>query len=117
MNETWQPLGFFTKALTTAQKKYSAYDRELLTVYDAVKKFRHILKGVSFVIYTDLKPLTFAFKQKSDKCSPRQFRYLDFIGQFSIDIRHIAGKENFVVDALSRINEITIIDYKEIARQ
>lgn len=33
----WQPLGFFTKVLSTTQRKYSAYDRELLAVYEAVK--------------------------------------------------------------------------------
>ncbi|XP_073962036.1 uncharacterized protein [Choristoneura fumiferana] len=40
-----------------------------------------------FIIYTDHKPLTFAFTTARDKCSPRQFRYLDFISQFSTDIR------------------------------
>ncbi|CAK9804160.1 Retrovirus-related Pol polyprotein from transposon 412 [Anthophora plagiata] len=66
-----------------------------------------MVEGRTFTVFTDQKPITFAFQQKPEKCSPRQFRYLDFIGQFTTDIRHIAGKENVVADALSRLEEIT----------
>jgi hypothetical protein len=72
----WQPLSFFTKALSSPQRKYSAYDRELLAIYASVKRFKHWIEGHHFTIYTDNKPLTFAFSQKLEKCSPRQFRYL-----------------------------------------
>jgi hypothetical protein len=37
-------------------------------------------------IFTDHKPITYAFQQKRDKCSPRQFNHLDFIAQFTTDI-------------------------------
>ena len=40
---------------------------------------------------------------KSDKRSPRQIRHLDFISQFTADIRHVQGSLNPVADALSRI--------------
>lgn len=112
----WQPLAFYTKSLSQAQRKYSAYDRELLAAYSAVKHFRHAVEGRAFTIYTDHKPLIFAFKQKPEKCSPRQFRYLDFIGQFSTDIRHTCGKDNEVADALSRVEAIsTSLRYDELA--
>jgi hypothetical protein len=58
------------------------------------------------VIFTDHKPLTFAYTQKRDKCSPRQFNHLDFISQFTTDIRHIAGRDNVVTDALSRVESV-----------
>lgn len=103
----WQPLAFFSRKLNTAQRNYGAYDRELLAVYEAIRYFRHMVEARTFAIYTDHKPLIFAFKQKSDKCSPRQFRYLDYIGQFSTDIRHVPGTENVVADALSRVEAIS----------
>nr|VZI26831.1 unnamed protein product [Spirometra erinaceieuropaei] len=37
-----------------------------------------------------------------DKLSPREIRHLDYISQFTSDIRHIDGLRNKVVDALSR---------------
>lgn len=57
-------------------------------------------------MYTDHKPITFAFQQKLEKCSPRQFRYLDYIGQFSTDIQYNACSNNVVADTLSHIEEI-----------
>ncbi|GFU00162.1 transposon Ty3-I Gag-Pol polyprotein [Nephila pilipes] len=74
----------------------------------------HILEGWAFVIYTDRKPLTCAFHQKSDKCIPCQLRHLDIVSQFSTDIRYTKGCDNSVSDALSRIemdaNSPTVIE-------
>lgn len=103
----WEPLGFYSKKLGGNERKYSAYDRELLAIYRAVQRFRHQLEGRPFTIFTDHQPLTFAFGKKTDSCTPRQFRHLDYIGQFSTDIRHIAGEDNVVADALSRIEAIS----------
>lgn len=71
VNDTWQHLGFMTKSLFPAQRKYGAYDPELLTMYTAVKRFRHTDEGSDFAIYADNKPLVYAFDQNPDKCSPR----------------------------------------------
>jgi cleavage and polyadenylation specificity factor subunit 1 len=102
----WQPLAFFSKKLSPAQQKYSAYDRELLWMYEAVKHFR-MLEARLFTIFTDHKPITYAFQQNRDKCSPRQFNHLDFIAQFTTDIRHIFGQDNVVADDLSRVKSVT----------
>ncbi|XP_049312212.1 uncharacterized protein LOC125778460 [Bactrocera dorsalis] len=72
VNGEWKPIAFFSTKLKNAQKNYSAYDRELLAIYLAIKHFRPILDGRKFVIRTDHKPLTYAFRQKADKASPRQ---------------------------------------------
>jgi len=41
---------------------------------------------------------------------------LDFIGQFTTDIRHVSGNENVVADALSRVEEIRYpLDYTALA--
>ncbi|GFT77218.1 retrovirus-related Pol polyprotein from transposon 297 [Trichonephila clavipes] len=111
----WKPISFFSKKLTDAQKNYSTYDRELLGMYLSVKKFKHLLEGQNFVIYTDHKPITYAFHQKNEKASPRQLRHLQYISQFSTNICHIKGQDNLVADAFSRIEAITVIDYDTIA--
>lgn len=46
-------------------------------------------------------------------------RHLDFIAQFSTDIRHLPGEENVVANALSRIDSLSqplSLSYAEIAR-
>ncbi|GFT20476.1 transposon Ty3-G Gag-Pol polyprotein [Trichonephila clavipes] len=55
-----------------------------------------------------------------NKCSPRQWRHLDFISQFSTDVRHINGTHNAVADALSRIevNQISnsFLDFEALSK-
>jgi hypothetical protein len=63
MGAVLQPLAFFSKKLNPAQQKYSAYDCELLASYEAVKHFRHMLEARQFIIFTDHKPITYAFQQ------------------------------------------------------
>ncbi|GFY70520.1 transposon Ty3-G Gag-Pol polyprotein [Trichonephila inaurata madagascariensis] len=114
-----QPLAFFSRKLSETEKGYSAYDRELLATYASIKQFRYMLEARNFILCTHHKPLTYAFKQKLDKCLPRQARQLDFISQFTTDIRHIRGSDNLTADTLSRIASIHMpspIDYNEITK-
>lgn len=114
----WEPLAFFSRKLSPSQIKYSPYDRELLAVYESIRYFRHMLEATHFTIYTDHKPLCFAFHERKHNCSPRQYRHLDFISQFTTDIRHIAGKDNVVADTLSRVDEISMpVNLEELAQQ
>lgn len=115
-NEEWKPIAFYSKKFNNAQSTYSTYDRELLSIYLAIKYFRYLLEGRNFTVYTDHKPLIFAFKQNNEKASPRQLRHLQFISQFTTDLRYISGKMNTIADHLSRIEEIAPIDYDEIAK-
>nr|VZI19460.1 unnamed protein product [Spirometra erinaceieuropaei] len=55
-----------------------------------------------FTIFTDHKPLTFAIRSHSDKYKPREIAHLDYISQFTTDIRHIDDPKNAVADMLSR---------------
>ena len=59
MDNVWQPPSFFSKKLNSAEKRYSAFDRELLAVYATIRHFRHNLEGRNFFVNTDHKPLTF----------------------------------------------------------
>lgn len=105
-----------SKKLSPAQRKYCAYDRELLAIYTAIKYYRHLLEGRKFTIFKDHKPLIYAFKQDPLRSSPRQARHLEFIGQFTTDIQHVSGKENMVADALSRVESIQkAINFEKLA--
>ena len=115
----WKPLAFFSRSLSTAERKYSAFDRELLAIFLTIKHFRHFLEGKKFSVYTDHKPLTFALSSSTDR-SPRQTRHLSFIAEFTSDIRHVKGSLNTVADALSRpaINVIDVpsLDFQALAK-
>ncbi|BHF73292.1 hypothetical protein SprV_0401637300 [Sparganum proliferum] len=102
LRDSTVPLAFFSKKLSKAETRYSTFGRELLAAYLAVRHFRHLLEGREFTIFTDHKPLTFALRSHTDKLNPREIRQLDYISQFTSDIRHIDGSRNEVADALSR---------------
>ena len=104
---TWYPLAFFSKRLLPAESRYSTFGRELLALYLSIRHFRHMLEGRSFTVYTDHKPLIYALRATSDRYSPRESRHLDFITQFTNDIRHVSGIKNTVADALSRVYNLT----------
>ena len=97
----WCPLAYFSRKLSPTEQRYSTFDRELLAVYCAIRHFWHFLEAREFHILTDHKPLTHSLHSKPDKHSPRQVRHLDFISQFTSDIRHVTGQGNPVADALS----------------
>ena len=86
----------------------------------AIEYFRRFIEGRSCAIFTDHKPLTFAIRNPpSTSETPQRQRYLEYISQFSTDIRHVSGSDNAAADALSRIaaidNPITM-DYDAIAK-
>ena len=97
-----RPLAFFSTKLNAAQTKYSAFDRELLAGYLAVRHFRWLIEGRKFCLITDHKPLVYALHSLSADRPARQLRHLSLIAEYTSDIRHIAGRENLVADALSR---------------
>ena len=104
MRGEWFPLSFYSRKLNDAERKYSAFDRELLAAYSAICHFRFMLKGRSF---TDHKPLTFAISRTSPPWSACQQHHLSYISEFTSNIIHIPGAENCVADALSRPNGST----------
>ena len=114
----WEPLAYFSKKLRPPEMKYSAFDRELLAVYLGIRHFRHYLEGRDFPIFTDHRPLTFAMAKSSEPWSHRQARHLEYISQYSTDIRYVAGTDNAVADDLSRaaIDEIRLgVDFSKMA--
>ena len=70
-SEKLEPIAFFRK-LNGAEKKYSAFDRELLAVYLSIKHFKHHLEGTKFILRTDHKPILHIHSMKAQ--SNRQRR-------------------------------------------
>ena len=117
INGKFRPISFFSKKLSPAERKYSAFDRELLGMVRGIEHFRNYVEGRAFTIYTDHKPLTTVLSSQSER-SPRQTRHLSFIAEFTSDIRHVKGKDNEVADALSRIEAISDqVDLRKMVKE
>jgi len=98
----WRPLSFFSRKLSTAEMKYSAFDRELLAAFAAVRHFRFWCEGRNFTLFTDHKPLTTAIHRVSVPWTARQQRQLAFLAEFDATWVHLPGADNVVADSLSR---------------
>ena len=65
-DDVWCSISYFSKKLKPPETRYSTFDRELLTVYLAIRHFQHFVEGRKFHIRTDHKPLTYAFRARAD---------------------------------------------------
>ena len=79
---------------------YPTHDLELAAVVHALKIWRHYLIGHRCEIYTDHKSLKYIFTQTD--LNLRQCRWPELIKDYDMGINYHPGKENVVVDALSR---------------
>lgn len=77
-----KPVAFFLTKLLPAQRKYSTFSRELLTIFLAIKHFRHLMEGREFTIYTKNKPLMTAMSTSFNKYTSHEIWHLDYLSQF-----------------------------------
>jgi hypothetical protein len=89
-----------SRKLKEHERNYATHDLELAAIVHALRKWRHYLMGKRFELRTDHNGLKYLFDQPN--LNARQSRWLEFLSEYNFDINHIKGKENKVVDALSR---------------
>jgi hypothetical protein len=91
------------------ERNYAIHDLELATIIHALRKWRHYLMGRRFELRRDHNGLKYLFDQTT--LNAMQTKWLEFLCEYDFDIKHIKGKENKVVDALSRkVHELHAID-------
>ncbi|KAF7802273.1 Transposon Ty3-G Gag-Pol polyprotein [Senna tora] len=95
-----RPIAYFSEKLNGATLNYSTYDKELYALVRALETWQHYLWSKEFVIHTDHESLKHLKGQ--DKLNCRHARWVEFIETFPYVIQYKQGKENVVVDALSR---------------
>ena len=98
-SEELLPIHFGGRVLTPAEKRYAPTERELLAIYDSVKKEQVYWKGNKFIVYTDHHPLTHL--QTSKEIVNRRYRWIEFLQELAAIIRYIPGKDNVVADYIT----------------
>ncbi|MCO5558830.1 hypothetical protein L7F22_012418 [Adiantum nelumboides] len=104
-----RPIAFESKKLDCAQQNYSAYERELLAIIHALKKWRHYLFGATFEVRTDHESLKWLSSQNEMK--GRKARWAEILQEFDLQTRYQRGKYNVVTDALSRMSQINKLSF------
>nr|GEV48780.1 hypothetical protein [Tanacetum cinerariifolium] len=93
-------IAYASRQLKTHEKNYTTHDLELGAVMFALKIWRHYLYGTKSVIYIGHKSLEYIFDQK--ELNMRQRQWIELLSDYECEIKYHPGKENVVVDALSR---------------
>ena len=94
------PVGFYSRQLQGAEKRYSATELEGLAIFRAINFFDHFLFGQKFTVFTDHKALVYLLKSK--RLNKRLYGWLLKLLDFSFEICYKPGHENADVDGLSR---------------
>jgi hypothetical protein len=89
-----------SQKLNEHEVNYMTHDLELAAIVHALKMWIHYLLGRKFVLMTEHCGIRYLFDQP--KLNARQSRWMALLSEFDFEIKHVKGKENKVVDALSR---------------
>lgn len=92
---------FYSAKLNSAQRNYPVHEIEMLAGVETMLRHTDILQGVHFKWVTDHKGLLHLLNQKS--MSGRQAWWLEKISSFMFEVVYVAGSENVLADALSRM--------------
>ncbi|RVW25828.1 Transposon Ty3-G Gag-Pol polyprotein [Vitis vinifera] len=99
LSQEGHPVAFFSEKLNGAKKKYSTYDLEF---YAWCKQLGigNIISVTRNLFYSDHEALRYLNSQK--KLNSRHAKWSSFLQLFTFNLKHCAGIENKVADALSR---------------
>ena len=94
-----QPIAFLSQSLHGKKLALSTYEKEMLTVLLAVKKWRPYLLGQCFTILTDQRSLKYLLEQKIS--TPTQQKWLVKLLGFDFTVEYRKGATNITEDVLS----------------
>lgn len=95
-----RPIGFVSHAFSGASTRWSTIEQEAFAAYYALLKMEWLVLGRTIHLHTDHKNLTYLLHHPS----PKVARWRAYLQQFHIVVHFIAGKDNVVADALSRLH-------------
>ncbi|CAN0457144.1 unnamed protein product [Pylaiella littoralis] len=93
------PILFVSKSLHGAQLNWSTIEKEAYAIFYTLKTHEQLLRDIKFTIRTDHKNLTYINLESSQKVR----RWKMFLQEFNFDLEHVAGQNNPVADAFSRL--------------
>jgi hypothetical protein len=88
-----------SRVLSPTEQHYTS-EQELLGIIFALGKFRIYIYGHKIILYTDNKSLTFL-----NRCAitpNRVARWMLSLQQYNIELRHVKGTQNRLVDIISQ---------------
>ncbi len=107
-------IAYASRTLSDAEKNYSATELECLAVVWATDNFRHYLYGRKFTVWSDHNPLVYLNNAKNKHSKVTRWR-LD-LAEYNYEIKYKKGIKNTNADALSRVNEVNVVDTRSATK-
>ncbi|GKD53695.1 transposon ty3-G gag-pol polyprotein [Tanacetum coccineum] len=107
LTQNGRPLAYFSAPLKGTMLSWSTYEKEMLAVVKAVRKWRHYLLGRTFVVKTDHMSLKYLLEQRIT--TPAQAKWLSKLLGYDYKIEYKKGVSNKGADALSRRPECHLL--------
>ena len=99
-----RPVSFMSHAFSAAERRWSTFEQEAFAVIKAITHWDSLLLGHPFVVETDHKNLCFLYKSDN----PKVVRWRTRLSEYAFEVHHIAGIDNPVADALSRLHPVSV---------
>ena len=95
--------GYHSGTFSEREENYNTMEKELLAIIRGITKWRLFLLPKSFKVLTNNQAATIFVKQALDV--RKLHRWQLFLSQFNAIYEHVAGKNNFIADYLTREHE------------
>jgi hypothetical protein len=95
------PMAYHSETLSDMVRKYPTYDKEMYSIVQACRQWKHYILGKETIIHIDHKPLQF-IQTRGKLQNDRHKNWSTYLQQFHLNIEYKTGISNRVVDCLSR---------------
>ncbi|GJZ29910.1 reverse transcriptase domain-containing protein [Tanacetum coccineum] len=99
LSQNKRPIAFFSEKLNVTKRKYSTYDKEFYAIVRSLDIWRHYLLPNEFILFSYHEALKYINGQH--KLGPRHAKWVEYMQAFSFVIKHKAGSQNQVADAVT----------------
>ncbi|KAJ0436024.1 putative nucleotidyltransferase, Ribonuclease H [Helianthus annuus] len=107
LTQQGRPIAYYSAPLKGSMLAWSTYEKEMLAIVKAVRKWRSYLLGRPFVVKTDHISLKYLLEQRVS--TPAQARWLPKLMGYDFRVEYKKGVTNRGADALSRQPEFSFL--------
>jgi hypothetical protein len=100
-------VAYHSETLSDVICKYPTYDKEMYSIVQACRQWKHYILGKETIIHMDHKPLQFMQTQGKLQNDHHQ-KWSTYLQQFHLNIKYKKGSTNHIIDFLSQPPVVTL---------
>ncbi|MCG8430094.1 MAG: hypothetical protein MJA29_02830, partial [Candidatus Omnitrophica bacterium] len=107
-------IGYYSKKLPDAVKRYSICELELTGICANVSAFKHLLRNANFTVHCDHSALIHILKAKKEPPTLRLKKLIEHLSDYKFNIKFTNGRFMRIADFLSRHTDHDVESPNEI---